>query len=182
MVLQSSCLCHRGSSLSSFSRAMVSNLTISPHHLSHRRPRLGFSSSAPCFTFAQVGHRVALAQSSPPGTGGYCCSARCKSMQIITSLPNLHIGARKQPVTHGQRASLAQPGSIRRPDVNFQSIGNLPESVSRNSQGSPSHSRTARPPGRRLPSQMEGPACSSRLMGLSCTRRYEPSEMAPIMA
>lgn len=55
---------------------VISNLTISPHHLTSvdalaspppppRHPLLR----------ASLSHGVALARSSPPGTGGYCCSA-----------------------------------------------------------------------------------------------------------
>lgn len=154
------------------------------HHLtspSHQRPRPGPFSSSPSLAVAQVGDRVALALSSPPGTGGCCCSAR---LQIITSLPDLCLGAREQAVTHGQRAGLANQGQEKtrcRLSINRQSSRECFQKL----PGKPvpfSHCPPSSPPGRSQFSQMEGPACSSRLMGLSCTRRYEPPEMALIMA
>lgn len=128
------------------------------HHLtspSHQRPRLGPFSSSPCFTVTQVGDRVALALSSPPGTGGYCCSARCKSSLVY----QICVLGRENNPLHTASVRALPTRAKRKPDVDIQSIGNLPESVSRNSQGSPSQfALPARQPTRPKPSQSNGGA------------------------
>lgn len=132
------------------------------HHLtspSHQRPRLGPFSSSPCFTVTQVGtvslsHSLArlapAAAAAPPD---------CKSSLVYQICV---LGQENSPL-HTASGRALPTTAKRKPDVDFQSIGNLPESVSRNSQGSPSHSRTARPKpfqsngGAGLQFQVDGP-------------------------
>ena len=84
-----------------------SHLTISP--ASTPRPLLLFS-VLHCYTGGCLAcSRTALAHSSPPGTGGYCCSARCKS-SLVYQICVLGASARGRSVTRGQRASLAKQG------------------------------------------------------------------------
>lgn len=81
MVLQSSCLVSLWLVAVVASRAHVKQ----SHHLtspSHQRPRLGPFFPSPVLHGYTGGDRVALALSSPSGTGGYCCSARCKSSLV----------------------------------------------------------------------------------------------------
>lgn len=154
MVLQSSCLVSPWLVAVVASRAMVSNLTISPHHLTSGHALAPFSSS-PCFTVTQVGDRVALALSSSPGTGGYCCSARCKSSLVY----QICVLGRENNPLHTASVRALPTRAKRKPDVDIQSIGNLPESVSRNSQGSPSQfALPARQPSRPNASQSNGGA------------------------
>lgn len=143
--------CHRRSSLR--------NPVLSSHLL-----------TSACFMVAQLGASCSsLAHSSPParqpacppGTGGYRCSARCKSSLVYQIRV---LGPQGQSVTVQHTATgRALPSRVKRnPDIVLQSIGNLPESVSR-------ISREARPN-----------ACP-RTLGFPCSRpirALRPFEMA----
>lgn len=136
-------LCHPWLVAVVASRAMVSNLTISPHHLTsvhalapspllrpsrlHRWGTVSLSHSP-----ARLAPAAAVA---PPD---------CKSSLVYQICV---LGQENRPL-HTASGRALPTRAKRKPDVDFQSIGNLAESVSRNSQGSPSHSRTARHPAR----------------------------------
>lgn len=95
----------------------VSNLTISPHHLtsvdalaSPPPPLLAILFSVPHCHTASPSH--APAHPAPAATVA-------PPMQIITSLPDLCLGARKQLVTHGHPVSLANQGREKIPMSTF---------------------------------------------------------------
>lgn len=126
-------LCHRRSSLQSFSCHGKQS-----HHLAIHLASVDALASSPlppvlrCYT---VDTMVALAHSSPHRTGGYRCSARCKSSLVYQVCV---LGQENGPLHTASGRAL--PTRVKRnPDVDIQSIGNLPESVSRKPQGSTSH-------------------------------------------
>lgn len=132
------------------------------HHLtspSLQRPRLGLFSSSPCFTVTQVGtvslsrtpaHLAPAAIVAPPNANHQLVYQTCVLRQENDPL---HTASGRALPTRVKR----------KPDVDIQSIGNLPESVSRKSQGSPflfSHcpALPARQPTRPKASQSNGGA------------------------
>lgn len=145
MVLQSSCPVSPWLVRCRLSLSCHGKQAISPSDLTILTGVHALASSplSPCFAVTQVG-TVSLSH-TPARLAPAAIVA--PPMQIITSLPNLCLGARERSVTHGQRASLANQGQEKsrcRNSINRQSTRECFQKL----PGKPIPSRTARPQAR----------------------------------
>lgn len=154
MVLQSSCLVSPWLVAVVASRAMVSNLTISPHHLTsvHALAPSPLLRASRLHRWGTVSLSHSPARLAPAAT---VAPPDCKSSLVY----QICVLGRENNPLHTASVRALPTRAKRKPDVDIQSIGNLPESVSRNSQGSPSQfALPARQPTRPKPSQSNGGA------------------------